>query len=167
MHELTDFQVKLIMTAFHQAADAIETAERKAWNTRKEAQPSPEPNLDVWLVYDVASNAYNVQFWLRSDDVTKQPMLCDFHRDGGRDLALFACTCCDTPTNVWSWGNWANWDSVPHERNSQVWREALIALRELTLKPKQEQIANEWPTCGNAKGHCEVCSLKEEGVVKD
>lgn len=156
MQELTDLRVKIIMEAYKLASEALEEAEMASWRARREGEKLPDADMDVWIMYDVPSDAFNMQFWFRStNEVARQPMLCSYHHEAYHTLSLFTCTCADMPEESWEWG-----------ADLEDWRLALTALREWTMKPRREQIANTYTNCGG-KGECDVCLPKDQEEPED
>jgi hypothetical protein len=154
IQELTDPRVKIIMDTFNLASATIDAADRLAWVTRNDDQKLPEPDMDVWIMYDVPTDAFNVQFWLRGGkEVARQPFLKEVARGPWSRqpflLAIFTCTCADLPEKSWD-----------QDIGIEGWRLALTTLREWTMKPRKEQIANT-----NCDGKCDTCLPKKRSGI--
>lgn len=146
--ELTDLRVKIISDTLKLAIDAIDEAELEAWKVRK-IETRPDADMDAWLMYDPAADAFNVQCWPRNAEPARQPIVTRFHLDGGGYISLFTCTCTDMPEK--------SWDFDP---DLEGWREVLTALREWTMRPREEQRMAS--NCGGQLD-CAFCAPAEEG----
>jgi hypothetical protein len=83
-------------------------------------------DCDVFVMFDVRSQAYSVVLMPRASQHVppRGPVLTDWSDDSGDMFGLFACTCAETPFEVW------------HTSTVHAWREALSKLADAAASYK-------------------------------
>jgi len=123
--QLNDAQIVSIMAAYHAALAIAEMGDLAACEIPLTVtSPKAITDIDVFIMYSIASDSYNVVMQPRNRGALRQPILMHYDEMSGEHISLFDCTCAELPCKSW-----------PISYRINAWRHMLTELALLTITP--------------------------------